>query len=1179
MAEPITLKGIQRNATKLEVEDGRAEDLINLRFKDGSWRTAGDGKRVFAMEDLQGGHTYEQLYIHTNSPYHHLLGVENGVLYWFANIADDGETFDEVERQEICNVVGDLWISQTGHLITIIDNENRFRYFLFKTATKLYSETNIDINGSQDSRELYPYGRVNFNLYEPVPLEPDRHTVHRRQESTSEQDIENNTRSILGESLDSNLFTRPFLACVAIRLYDGTFAYASAPVMLWPRQKISSQEVLYRSDRLHREDIEMVDGYPIDYYDPSDTSDVEYQSVAYIGRSDYVADSENRHLKDILKNRDFRYARKYKDETASGGLRFETGYTNAAHIPAYMAYKPFENYEFEYYSQFILFGSDLVVNLAKYDFIKNNREIFKSLCVFISPQVDYFNYDKDHIKIHYLTYEFSASGYPARTYFFPRRKYSDIINDLKNSQFFLLTEYDYFDIDKLKENPIIDLTGEEFVGRLKNLAEQEPLEYDSTIRTTYLPRVQYSYNGRLHMANYLPVYYHGHNIESFQLNNQSVEYEEGQYYPSTDAGLKVLRNIKTEMEVVQKVNDEYVYAPTDTQWSVVRKDILPNGADEDNSLIENNSPVFWIDVMMLKDDGIKHSIRYIKAYDTSVHEDGVQDFLEGLSPMLSYPDTTARTIRIYRVVNRSESAIGDGDYSVVYKEYYTKQMSYFNISLAFEEYLKPIKLQEENVDGWKYIVDDENNIRSFTALELKSLVVESSNESYGEYIPNGLKVTKTNNPLVFPVENTYQVGAGTILALCANAIAVGTGQTGAAPLYVFCTDGIYALYVDASGEMAYTNARIIARDVCNNSKSVTPIDTGVVFTTDRGLMEIAGDVVNEIGQPAEGDVVDYTEPDWAKPRNVGKNILTKVANLPLNLVDGVDFLRYLTGAIINYNHNERELMVSNPDYPYSYVLDRYSNWSRRDYSADEYVNNYPTSYRVKDGVFYKVDAEQDGLEGKSEAPNDFLYLSNVIKLGSVDFKKAYRFVVRGKFDTNEMRNTSFYSPTSSVVLYDKTQEENIIKTLVNGKPYTIRPKYDDAYRYIYRLTIYDNNNQEIFSGETVNGVIEFTVSNWGNVSFISFEKVDSAYPTHEHNISIENTHVLGCYVFGSYDGRQFAMLGANEKKGTFTDIGCKVERTDVKYFRVGLAGHLSGDSRIDFMEVEGEKSNLTTKLR
>ena len=386
---------------------------------------------------------------------------------------------------------------------------------------------------------------------------------------------------------------------------------------------------------------------------------------------------------------------------------------------------------------------------------------------------------------------------------------------------------------------------------------------------------------------------------------------------------------------------------------------------------------------------------------------------------------------------------------------------YLNIAYYIDPQLKPIQL----------IVGSSTGIKDFLNDADSSGFIIPKERNATENNPNGLKVSMANNPFTFPNESTYQVGSSEIVALMSNAVSVGTGQTGAAPLYVFCKDGVYALIVDSSGEMTYTNARIIARDVCNNAKSVTPIDSGVVFTTDRGLMSIAGSEVVELGAAAEGDVFDITDPsDKTKQFMFQRFTHVQLGALPQSLLDNVDFLTYLKGAIVNYDHNDRELMVSNPNYEYTYIMDRNSNWSRRDIKAVEYVNNYPTSYRVDNaGVLHKVDVE-DNVRG-----NCFL-MSNVIKLGTIAFKQAYRLVVRGYFETNI------------------------------------------------------------------------------------------------------NTHI-GCYVFGSYDGRKWALIGGNEKQGNFTDIGCNISHTDMKYLRLCLAGQLSKDSRIDFIEIEAGGSALNGKLR
>ena len=161
----IELKGIVHNSTKINTQDGQCEDIINLRFKDGSWRTSGDGY------PMKGSIVYEQLFVHTNI-YRHLLGVKDGKLYWFANISTDGVSFSVLEDEYdepapvlICSVTGDIFITQTGHLLTIINSEKNYVYALFNAMNGTYKVLNVDENGSVYDRKLYPFGEVHFNLY------------------------------------------------------------------------------------------------------------------------------------------------------------------------------------------------------------------------------------------------------------------------------------------------------------------------------------------------------------------------------------------------------------------------------------------------------------------------------------------------------------------------------------------------------------------------------------------------------------------------------------------------------------------------------------------------------------------------------------------------------------------------------------------------------------------------------------------------------------------------------------------------------------------------------------------------------------------------------------------------------------------------------------------------------
>ena len=1129
----IEMKGIVRNATKIGVQDGQAEDLINLRFMDGSWRASGNGRQI---ENMPTGTIYEQLYVHTNV-YHHLLGVDNGTLYWFAEIGTDGVSFYPLDGTTsrtnwpqdmqdlptspvaLTTVVGYIWITQTGHLLTIIDENDDFEYFVFKTGSDSYVNVNLDVNGKATERKLFPFGKIHFNLYEPFDEDPTTDTTKKGYaylfcygggDYATHRNTIINAFNVVQEK---NRFTRPFLACAALKLYDGSFIYSSNPVLLWPREAAlhnyldtdtGTVKTVDRTIQTYKAHGAYIYGN-ISLSFPHANTYTEYPGHICSPGYMLTVQKTNQGLGTDVKVSANVFTRETSTQAVSENYWF----------PVITECMTARSGDLTNKEGVMVLGSDLVCSIDAdlLDLLNNNSEVFESVCIFVTPEVD--------------TYNLSTTGFEGVTagipFFDMYREWSDIQYDLTHNGFYLLKEYKRNSVAELIANPIVDLSGKEYENILKNIVQQKRFDYESTNRTTYLPKVSYMYNGRLHIANYKTYPFFGYPIDLFHLHNHSVKVQDGAWFKG------VLPNLADN-------NDEYLQYPK-AQYNYP-------------STIQSGCKFFaFVEVTIDTAQGEQIVVRYIEPYDASSDEEGRADFVESLNPLITYPDARAKQIRIVRYASN-----GAGDYG---KTFALKPHPYLNMAYYIDPNLKPIDLNS----NWS----------------MRPLPEMQNTE---EYFPNGLKVSKTDQPMFFPVENTYQVGSAEILALMSNTIAVGTGQTGDAPLYVFCKDGVYALYVDSSGQMAYPNARILARDVCNNPRSVTPIDAGVVFTTDRGLIMIAGEQVREIGAPVEGDVVQFWNAGSVDYSKIDTAAMQQIAGLPSELCSTTDFLTYLQdkgtsgkAAIINYNHNMRELMVSNPNYPYSYVLDREGNWSRRDYTAAQYVNNYPTSYRVDaGGHFYKVDDEGDAntsLEHRKEADNKIFYLSNVIKLDSIGFKQAYRFVVRGQFETmfatQDMITDTIYD-RKIIVMGPSIDNMNIGDILrmayinIYGIDAWVAVDEHGSVGNILTLRIYDAYT------------LEDITTTFRPVGF------PSDYITLIKTVNPDRP-AIACVVEGSYDGRKFKPLGYNRKSGKFRDIGCIVERTDVRFFRICLSGQVTGKTRINYMEMSAGASMLNTKIR
>ena len=1056
----IELQGIVHNTTKIGVQDGQCEDLLNLRFKDGAWRSSGDGKRVFSMNyqtDIPNtkGVRYTQLFIHTNV-YRHILGVRDNALYWFGNIDTDGVFEALGSPHRLVSVSGNLYISQTGNLLTVIDTIGSFEYLLFKSSTNDYQNLSVDENGKQSDRTLYPFGQIHFNYTDggsegAITVDKTGENGWRKWGESKDwgnaaQDIyigggkleelsgggvetlHNTMVKMYGDILEKNYFTDPFLVCAAIKLYDGKYLYASAPTMIFPRQRaynttttrcvhreptddlVSGYDEIVSSGgfshkgallipqkQVSAEEIGLDKGIPPGVRGSITGAIVKEAAVDITSEIGYAG-------KDYTRN----HARQGGEDVLGAFRNGICAHTYCA--PAGQGAFITHGYTLDgqYAWQFEIRGCNLCVSIDStlIKTMQDNRDIFKSLCIFVTPQSSVYKMetkDKGECRVTLdsvigkaqVTSDYTAwikqdlrCSVANMSYIPKRRDDKDIRYDLLHSPFYLLREYSQDELPALLRNPIVDLQDPKYNGVLKNITQQEILQVESMSRYSYIPKAQYVYNGRLHIANFTQTQFHGYPIDTFHLNNHALQVSNGAYFKGTLQG-------------VCSWYDDTLSAPRKDYSMVVGADTKGLIAQMKNA----GEVLAYAETEIETNDGIQRVSRYIPVRAHYLYG-GVPDFIETLDTLISFPDSRAKSITIQVLcLNLNKSTL-----QVFRRKFDLEPHSYLNIAYFMSEDLLPNHLS---------LVDSKNLID----YKPGNYIAPSESNATEDY-PNKLKVSSTENPLYFPMENTYQIGSAEIVALMSNSVAVGTGQTGTAPLYIFCKDGVYAMFVDSSGKMAYSNSRVLARDVCNNAKSVIPIDTGVVFTTDRGLMSIAGSDVEELGQPLEGDWVRYATLGHIDYSKIACNAyyMQRIAGLPdvsianKDSMTQTDFLTYLKGCVINYNHNERELMISNPTYGYTYILDRGGNWSRRDYCAEEYVNNYPTSYRVENGEWYQVDTESDSNNG-------IFVMSHILKLGSIGFKELHRLVIRGRFITAQKANfQTTIVPETETIAYLKGAE-------------------------------------------------------------------------------------------------------------------------------------------------------------
>lgn len=330
---------------------------------------------------------------------------------------------------------------------------------------------------------------------------------------------------------------------------------------------------------------------------------------------------------------------------------------------------------------------------------------------------------------------------------------------------------------------------------------------------------------------------------------------------------------------------------------------------------------------------------------TTKSPDKEKTWIRKLSPVLAYPDY--RATQLYFLAGTSA------------KKVQLKKHPFLNLAYYQDPALAGIELSADELDP----------------------TLEPTEESYSVE-SNKIKVSGLNNPLSFPMAQTYTVSNGDVLGLCSATSALSTGQFGQFPLYVFCTDGIYALEVGSS-DVVYSRAVPVSRDVCKNPASITSTDNAVLFATEESIMLLSGSEVANISSQVEGFLPTFLQ---------SSPVINKIADIVgySALLSTVEFRNYIQQAKIGYEYNNKEIIVSNKDYGYSYVFNMKSAaWHKISESVDTFLNSYPECFA------YKPDGGVYNIYNPKRTVNNILLVTKPVKFGTLTHKRLLQTAIRG----------------------------------------------------------------------------------------------------------------------------------------------------------------------------------------
>ena len=275
---------------------------------------------------------------------------------------------------------------------------------------------------------------------------------------------------------------------------------------------------------------------------------------------------------------------------------------------------------------------------------------------------------------------------------------------------------------------------------------------------------------------------------------------------------------------------------------------------------------------------------------------------------------------------------------------------------------------ENEVDAKKRIAEHSGDAAKYQQVTLHNLEEEITvdiEKLQPLYVPNRIQVSATNNPTVFPYDRSYRVGSNTneVIAINSAAIEMSDAKFGEFPLYVFTTEGIYAM--QSGTESLYSAVIPIAKDVPINPNTLA-VNGAVLFFTDKGLHMLSQNGVQLISAGLHED--NNRIPEWM--------YTCRMVHLP------------------EYNEVLCLLMDGDETTGKAYVFSLDNNyWSERDVPQGEVLNNFEV-----------IDMESiHNLVNEGESVVKEITLeTRPIKLGAnKELKRLETLVVRFEADKDE----------------------------------------------------------------------------------------------------------------------------------------------------------------------------------
>lgn len=279
---------------------------------------------------------------------------------------------------------------------------------------------------------------------------------------------------------------------------------------------------------------------------------------------------------------------------------------------------------------------------------------------------------------------------------------------------------------------------------------------------------------------------------------------------------------------------------------------------------------------------------------------------------------------------------------------------------------------------------------------------------------NRIQFTQAGEFSTFPVENSYRIGEGTIMAVGSNSI-IPNETFVVAPLIIGTSDGVYSLNLDQSGANLVSSITRIA-NLPYISRETLQIGNALIAVTDKGLIGIENGGITNL---TEKFFPDYGNGNYPAGEDVYPNydlLTVDFFGSGGNDIEMIDIVQYMKGAIFAFDSRRDNLWCCNNDLNFSLIYNLTEGlWTMSKIMFTERIEFYSLYNSGDDEIYSRYMILNDSftklllLSGEdSTSLVKYHLLTRPVKLNSPDdYKKINRFYARCELYDNQANQGYF----------------------------------------------------------------------------------------------------------------------------------------------------------------------------